>query len=433
MTHDRLKEVGAFLKRQREAKGLRPEDLVTKGLSKTTIRRIEAGKDLVREGKVRLYCQQLGYEFREVCEILGYRDMGRLKKRLEEIEFDIDLAINLDQSFDELKEIASNLEPDHPYIPSVHFLKAKAHFYAGRYEKAENEAVTAIELSQKHQDTQMNIESISRNILSNVYYWQNRLKDSFEEIERAIERFDTSGDNHDRYHMMLLNKAVLLHKLGRLRDAEDILDYLLKEGKNIDRAALKASVYELQAEVKRQNKQYEQALQFAREGLKIVAMNQLYSRAFELWIVVGNIYEDLGDPDSAKSAYLRALKLEGKLPDSTMIGTGYACLGNLYRRQKDFKTAKIYFDKALTFESDDISFIDTLVGIAQLFLDQGMKESAIRPLQKALDMATIQGMTQKQYDICLLLTQCFEGIDNVQYINHLKLFHRISLELKREA
>jgi tetratricopeptide (TPR) repeat protein len=435
MAKCKYREIAKFLERQIKERGLRVENIACKGLSASTIRRILRGEISLKEEKIRLLCHQLGYQLEEVAQLLGHEDLTKIKERLDEIDLDIELRIDLRQSIAELDDVAENMSTNHLYMQVIHYLKAKAFFYSGQkwYDEAEKEALHALDVANIHQGNKMNIASCALNLLSNIYYKTKGVKSAYDTIIRSIDQFDLEGENIGRYYMALVNKASYLEKMDRLRDAEEILEYLIGNISNMTHELTKVTVHELYAQVKRQQKQFDDALRFARKGLAIACMNQFHDRAFELWAVIGQTHEDLGQLDSAQNAFQRALRLENHIKQKSLLLSVYTHLGNLHRRKHEVIQSKHYFEMALKMEVDDTRYIDTLEGYARLCIETDQPSQAIEPLKKAMRLAATQGIKSKEQDICLLLAECLEFIDQDQFLKYQHLFYRISVEAKKEA
>lgn len=434
MTQSKYREVVQYLERQRKTRNLKVEELACEGLSPSTIRRIFGLKSFLKEEKLRLLCRQFGYQLEEVAQILGYEDLNKLRQKLEEIESDIETKIDLEQSILELEEIKQNIDTDHLYAQVLCYLKAKAYFYAGPqyYDQSEKEALNAISVAEKHESNAMNIISCARNILSNIYYKTKGLKSAYDEIVKAVDLFDLEGERMDVYFLSLMNKASYLEKLDRIREAEDILSYLIENISQITKAWRQANIYEQQARVKKENRQYKEALEYIRLGEKIAIDNSLYDRIFELRIVKANIFEQQGEFDNAISMYKRALKLQTKLPEkSPLLLTGYTYLGDLHRRKREFDEAKRYLAMALNIKYESHRYVHALEAYARLCIDQDQLGQAVNPLKEALKLSAAQGLKKKEQEICLLLAQCYEFTDQTQFLKYQHLYYRLGLEAQK--
>jgi tetratricopeptide (TPR) repeat protein len=434
MTQSKYREVVQYLERQRKARNLKVEELACEGLSPSTIRRIFSLKYFLKEEKLRLLCRQFGYQLEEITQILGYENLHQLNQNLEDIETDIETKVDLKQSISELDEISQNLDDDHLYAQVIHYLKAKAYFYQGPhcFDQAEKEALCAIGASEKHESSDMNIAGCAHNILSNIYYKTKGLKSAYLEVSKAIDKFNLNGKRVDIYFLSLMNKASYLEKMDRIREAEDILTYLVENISRITKAWRQANIYEQQARVKMENRQYEEALKYCRLGERIAIDNGLDDRIFELRIVRGNIHEKKEELDEAINMYKRALKLQSKLPsESPLLLTGYAHIGDVYRRQRNFEQAKKYLVKALDIKDDSVRYVHALEAFARLCIDQDQLGQAVDPLKEALKLSAAQGLKKKEQEICLLLAQCYEFTDQTQFLKYQHLYYRLGLEAQK--
>lgn len=439
-------ELAKYLRQQREAKGLKPKDLVCENLSEPTIRRIERG-ERVRPESLEAYCKQIGIPYRQVLQMFGQESEESIRQRLEEIDFDIEFRLHIPQSIQDLQEIKDRLGPNHPLIPRIHWMRAKAYFYAGKRDKAEEECLAAIAAAKKHAGYQ-NIEAMTQIILGLIYFYDRTHPEALAETERGIEKFDRNAEyfDPDRFYMALLNKVAILERMGRIHEAEDILDQLVEESSFIERGVVKANVFEYAAKLKMKNGRYPEALTYALQGLNVTEKHSLYDRAVELWVVVGDIRDKMGQFEEAKRAYNQALKLKKHLLEvqtpknhtekkyrEAIVATTYAALGKLHGRNGEYETAKSYFEEALKFENDDSRFIDIYQALGELFFNHGKREAAIGPLKQGLELARIKGIVDKEAEIAGLLADCFEGYDQEQHYLYLQIFRKLSRDLKREA
>jgi tetratricopeptide (TPR) repeat protein len=429
-----LKALGEFLRRERERRGLSLDNIADDVLSKTTAWRIEAGNSSVSIEKYRHYCEKFGFDISKIQPMNDPDNLVQVKERLENIELKIELGLDLDGCIKALDTL--QVDQKHPLVQLVHFMKAKAFMYSNKVERAEREFSQAIAAAEKHweQFGYLNVVSCSYNALSNIAYRGHDLQSAAHLVEKAVKSFDPKGERQDAYYMILMNQASYLEKLGRIGEAQRIVDYLIDQIHHIDDLLVKLGVYHLQARLKRKEKLIDEALESAQIGLKIACRNKLNDRAAEFWTTMGNIYEDLNRYDEAHNAYLSVVELKDKVRDPLVLLDAVNDLGHLYIKQENWEMAEAVFKDAIEAgKNGGRRYINSLLGISTLYFRQNRKAEAVDYLKEALSLAHTQRLRKKKKKAILMLTQCFEDSDDMkQYMEYLIMLQKVDLELEED-
>ncbi len=438
------REMGQYLKSQRESLGLKIKDIVCPGLSVKTIQRIEQGQT-VSEKSLRLYCKQIGFPFHQLFQ--SERSDEQLDQLLDQIDADLEFRLDIPQSIHQLDEIKSKIGSSHPLMPRVLLLKAKGYLYAGKLDKAENEVVLCMDVSRKHDDTE-NILGMASLILGTINFYTRSLSVALEATEKAIWWFEQAIDKwgtefkyYSRYFLALMNKVSFLEKKEQLMSAGETIDKLVENLKQISKADWKATILETKGRLERERGRHLEAIKHLHMGLQVSVDHGLCEEAFQLWKVLGDVHRDLKQPAEAERCYFQALRLKDRILSEgnseeeknrrgAVISTAFTALAEMYVAQEQYDKAKHYFEQALQFESDDSRFVDTYMGIGEMFLKRGKRESAHGPFQKALELAEEKGVFGKIPDIHSKLATCFQGTNETRYFYHLKMLHETYEKLK---
>lgn len=420
-----FKKIGKFLEKKRNEMGLSLENLaMSGGLSVTTLCRLEKGKVPKKIDKAikgyQKYCALLGLNLDEVDQIVAMSDPAELKTRLMLIESSIDLKQSLEEDIERLEQLEI-FAPESPYIV---FLKAKALFYSKQWEKAKAEALKVIDLTEEKNEE--NLRGAAYNILANYYYQKNDLSSAIEELEKGIEAFD-GEERLDIYYALLSSKVIFLEQSGHLEDGQEELEELGENIHRISNTHVACLVYEYQAKVLLKHKKYEKALNKVLLGLKLASREQKFDQAFELWEVLGRIYEAKQDFESAERAYFKALKLEEKVTIPSLLITIYNRLGRLSMKQKKFNQAASYLEKALSYQESYSGprLIEAIASQAELFIAQGKRDQAISTLKKGLELAEKLDVPAQAQKLVSLILDCMEETDE-NYFDYLKRFYQLS-------
>jgi tetratricopeptide (TPR) repeat protein len=299
-------------------------------------------------------------------------DPAEFKRRLQILEVSIDLKQSLEEDFKRLQYYESSVES--PYLS---FLKAKTLFYMNRLVEAKDEAWKVIQLTEKENPD--NLRSAAFNLLANYYFQRNEITTALEEIENGIEAFD-GEERLEIYYALLSFKVILLEQSGRLEEGQEELEELIENIHLIPVSHIRCLVYEYQARVQIKYKKYDAALKTALSGLKMASKENFFNQAFELWEVLGQIYEAKEDFELAEHSYLKALALHKKLTNPTLIITLYNLLANLYMKQEKFDLAQSYLEKALSYREsyEGPRLLEAFASQGELFMKQGKPRKPFR-------------------------------------------------------
>lgn len=159
----------------------------------------------------------------------------------------------------------------------------------------------------------------------------------------------------------LIGQALVLRKTGQNTRA---LDMLQKAGRAGGSAELN---YQLSVQ-NRLCGNSEAALRFIEQALAQERLASFYNEK-------GLVLEDLNKFEEAKAAYEAAIQINQYAPDS------FANLGNLFLKNKEYRTAEDYYKKALAL---DESFLNAHHNLAVSLCEQGRKAEGLEHYREAL-------------------------------------------------
>lgn len=414
-----FKKIGKFLEKKRNEEGYSLEYLAMKGeQSITTLCRLEKGDGPKKIEKAieayEKYCSLFGFTVEEVYQIIRLEEPDELRTRLEIAEVSIDLKQSLKEDIERLEQLEVYAEVYSKEKAWITFLKAKAFFYLGQLEKAKAAATKVIESEEANSE---NLKSAAHNLLANYYYANNDIPSALMEIEEGIKSFKGSS-RMDVYYGLLSFKVLLL------RNSYEELEELIQNHHQIQNAHITCLVFECKARNELERKKYDKAICSAIAGLKIAAKEQKFDRSVELWEVLGKVYEEKGDFDTAERAYKKALKLEGKV-DQKLLTTIYNRLGYLKLKQDQLDQVQEYINHAFSIDHVGPRILETYCLQGRLWIRKGKMKQAVSILEKGVKIAEKFGAKEAAQNIVTLLLSCLQE-NEPKYFEYLNTFFKLS-------
>lgn len=423
------KRVGLELKKIRESLEHTQENYIDQHLSASTISRIENGK-CGNWKSVDYYALRLGVNLKDIIKELSRgKSLNEQKYRILLIENKIEKHL-----FNEALHDIDNLYIDFstPEVMLIYFLQGKTYYYMGRLAEAEKEIIKAIDLGRKHPEYQLlNVLSCALNTLSFIYYRRQQLCKALEYVEEAIEAFKLDGERNYVYHTILLNKMCYLEKMGRLNEAEQIIEELFEDRHQIKRVKTKGKLYEIYTKIKLRKNRIDEAISIVSEGLEeLIQINAQVSiqsdEETELWILMGDLTQKKGQHECALSCYSMPLSYSDRLRDQFLLTTIYTKLAECHLEINNMKAAKEWINKAITIArklnySGD-RFIKAVYTFGKIYIDdQPLK--VIPLLEEALVLAEQQNLLEYQYKTLSLLTTYYKTKNTEKFQYYMELLH----------
>lgn len=173
------------------------------------------------------------------------------------------------------------------------------------------------------------------------------------------------------------------------------------------------------------------AIEYTLRALRIAEKQGDRKRLSTLLLNIGNIYsEQPSTLDTARSYYLRALKIGEEIEYIDILGLGYLNLGELYFRQSKYDSAQYNFEKALTLVSSPGEIATCLSSIGKIYAERGEYQTAVKYNLDALEIARKENVPLETSKILLVLASAYEGQEmHRQAINYYEEARLISIEV----
>ncbi|SMO84129.1 tetratricopeptide repeat protein [Melghirimyces algeriensis] len=431
-----IREIGEIIRKNRKEKGFRLEDLADENISSATISNVERGIPYVSLDKVQYLLAKLGIEMDKLPSLLmdEQRENKDLEFKLFAIETMRDAFGNTDDLLKELNGL--ELEDSHPYAATVWYLKGRCYCQNRLWDKAERALSNGIRLSKQHPyGEKSNIEAACFTELGLCSYHQNNLETALKFTESGLDAFQTEGDRKFIQYKLLRNKAVYLERLGRLNEAlqvvQDTWDYLSE----IQPVSVVLSLYCLRADLSVKTGLYQEAIEIAKDGLKIAQFDQRYGHLFDLWAILGSAYIKLMEWSIAEYCFRMALKLKDKPIHQHSLIDAYTRLGLMYLKQERWEEAREVIEKAVE-NGKKLNhvpwLINAYISLGDYYRLQGGDQQAISSYQNAYDLAYANQLRYKEQTILLRLAKCWEKIDEQEFQRCMRNIYKVQEKISEE-
>ncbi|SDX38658.1 Tetratricopeptide repeat-containing protein [Marininema mesophilum] len=432
MEPSKIKDVGEAIRRVRKSKGLRLEDLADENISPATISNIERGITHVNVSKVYYIVEKLGVSMSEIPFLLLEQqdELNELRFTLDSIETLIELEGDSVTILAQLNQI--ELEDSHVYAALLQYIKGKHYRYEQNWKKAERCYGLAISLSNQNNDKD-NMEAISFLDLSMCCYFQNEMEKALEFVNSGLDAFYEDDDRQYVKFKLLRNKVIFLERLGKnvegLKVIQDVWD-TLEGGQDTDTIL---TFYAMRAELLRKVELVDEAIHFAKEGLRLARMNKHYIAIFDLLTVLGNLYTTKEQWKKAEHCFNNSLASR-HLKNEESLTDNYIGLGILKAQQKKMDEAKSLFQQAITNaenHTDAPKLTYALRVMGDLLKDNGTKLEAVPYYERALELAQKINHKRAESQLHIRLSQCYEDNDQKEFEKSLLNIYKTHLELKK--
>lgn len=427
-------DIGEIIRKVRKERGLRLEDLADENISPATISNVERGVPHVGHEKALYLIRKLGIELSQVPEILHGQQLEL--KQLQKILFQMECLCDggdPDQAVKKLDKL--ELENSHPYAAYYFYIKGKSHCRLQNWTKAERALFHAVRLGSQ---TETNIEACAFAELSLVCYYQNDLETALKYANSGIDAFLDNGNRPHIIYTLKRNQAIYLERQGRLGEAIGVVHEMWDSLPQMEQVETKLTFYWLRAELARRTGNYDEAVQYAEEGMEIARFNYQHSSMFDLWIVLASVYMELKEWEQAESCFEMALNLKERVigGEKDRFITAYAHLGLLYMKLDRNEEAHQMLKEAVLL-GQKFNDLPRLTYALQLMGDFYYKQSqiqdAIAYYQQGLEIARKHQLKKREYEALLHLAQCFEDVDEKEFHKLTRNMYSVLVDLKSEG
>lgn len=425
-----LHEMGEVIRKVRKERGLRLEDLADENISPATVSNIERGVAHVSPEKITYLLDKLDLPMHKLPEMLvqEQEELKKVKFKLLTISTLRKIG-NVDEALDRLEELS--LDDSHPYIAYAYFFKGKCYTSKRKWKQAERALYNAIRLSQQNPYRENNMEAASYLLLGLIRYYQNDLDQALEYTNNGIETFIDEGENQHFKSLLYRNKGVYLHRLGRVAEGMRLVQDIWDSISFIDDASTALGFYWLRAEFSRLSGLYDEAIQYAVEGIELSRRNKLYDSMCDLWTVLGSVYTAQKEWELAETSFSMAQKLEGKFQADQRLTSVYTRMGVLYIKQNRNEEAYKSLLKAIKYAEkfdDAPRLTSSLLIMGDLCQRINKSEEAISHYEKALQIAQKHDYKDKEFKIWFSLARCFDGKDEKEFQKCMRNMYNVKKE-----
>lgn len=430
-----LVELGMVFKNRRLELRKKQSDLADDFISSSTISVIERGGSVSRK-MLEHYCKKLGWNYEDIPKYLNeFRESQKdqtqdLLFQLEMIENDID-CVNPSFGLERLRDIPiSNHDPLQAY---VEYLRGKASFRKGSYDKAAAYLKEAIRLCNKYKEfEERNIKSISYYILGQIAYLKSDFLEALSYVEEGLRYFHENDHRPYLKYCLLISKVIYLEKLGKYVEGITILKEEMWPNLHEIDTDIRLHMYEMHATLLNHDNMPEKAIQYAKKGIEIARRVEDYDRCFELWTTLGISYKRLGDLEKAKQCFETVLRFEEKIQRINLVAHNYRELGILYLLEGNEVLAEKTLRKAekLSYKSKDpMRQCEALIALGKMFERQNRQEEAIQYLEKARKIAEANFLLRHECDAVVVLIELYKEKNSIKHLECSARLHQIVVQL----
>ncbi|MEI9944706.1 MAG: tetratricopeptide repeat protein [Chitinophagaceae bacterium] len=131
---------------------------------------------------------------------------------------------------------------------------------------------------------------------------------------------------------------------------------------------------------------------------------------------IGDTYEKLNKLDSARVYTKQAHELSLKIKSDGLTGIALNNLGNIYSKMNEVAAAMQFYRSSLFYyekDNDDEGICETTLGMARLFQQSGITDSALYYAKQSVTIAKQSGFTKYLLDASRFLTDYYKSKKNI--------------------
>lgn len=428
-------QIGEILRKRRKELGLRLEDLADDFISPSTISNIERGITYVNEEKIHYVAKKLGVNLNQIHELLAKekQEENQMELKLASIENMIDL-MSPDRGLERLRKL--EVPSNHVLSAQVHFLRGKVYLKKRNWLKAQNHFMEAIRLvDQKEERLKTNIKSASYHELSRIANANHDVEQALKYVEEGIEYFQTDGERAYYQYQLAISRISYLEKLQRTEEALRQIHELWEQVPQMKNVELVLELYKVHLSILGKLNLYEEAIQYAMQGIEVARINKKQEHASELWILLGCIYLKLKKWEEGENCFRTALGLQEKVKSDLLKIKAHTYLGLVYLEQaRWYEAEELLREAQILCEKNQLSQFNSLtyVILADCYQKQGQISNAIALYEKGLKVAQKNKDIKLKRLIVLKIAQCYEHVDEQKFKEYLVELYQLEKEAKDE-
>lgn len=429
-------QIGELLRKRRKELGLRLEDLADDFISPSTISNIERGITYVNEEKIHYVAEKLGINLNQIHELLAKekQEENRMELKLASIENMIDL-ISPDRGLERLRKL--DVPSNHVLSAHIHFLRGKVYLKKNNWIKAQNHFLEAIRIvDQKEEKLKTNIKAASYHELSLIASAHQDIEQALKYVDEGIESFCADGERSYYQYRLAISRVSYLEKLQRTEEALRQIHDLWKQASQIKSVDLILELYKVHLSILGKLNLFEEAIQYAMQGIEVARINKKQEQAAELWIILGCIYLKLKKWEEGENCFRTALGLQEKVKSDFLKIKANTYLGLLYLEQECWDQAEELLQEALQLceknQKQNPNQWLTYVFLGDCYQKQGKAFEAISLYEKGLDIVKKSRDQHQARWIVLKMAQCYEYVNEHKFQEYLLKLYQLDKEAKHE-
>lgn len=407
--------ISYLIRKERDLRGWRLEDLADKTVSVSTISNIENQTAPVKENKIIHILEKLGISKRALPKRIeaATKEIQKYQNSLKLIE-----AMLNGQSLEEAKKKIEqfSLAEYHPLHPLVLYSEAYYHYYKREYETAEQLLQQAMSIcKQYHLNPKPNFLSDCFCLLSSSSYYQNDIEKAMILAEQGLDLLNESIPHNKVKYMLLGNKIIFLEKQGENAQALQLVSQVWDSIQQVESHSVKLNLYKSKANLLLKGNQLEEAIYFALKGFEI-AQNTSWNRfTFDFLMILGLIYLQQKNYETASEHFQTVIHLDKNLKFPRRHVDAYTNLAILCNSQKNWDLTKDFVTKAIQIgrDTNDIyRLTKALIVNGYFYQAQQQIKEAVPFYTEAYHLAKANQFKHRQFKALFHLLECHDILKN---------------------
>jgi tetratricopeptide (TPR) repeat protein len=427
--------IGRVLRKEREKKGWSLSNLanMTDHLSSSSMSNMERGFSGVSEKKIVEYCKLLDIDPNNLPKMVNIDNdvEAGWAKTLLRIEQKIDL-LGSEQAHRELRKV--EVEDKHPLYVVYLYLEARCYYHKGNFKKAEDRFTRALQGVKKHPDLRYsNISAACYKELGRIaFYYHHNLEQALSYTDQGLEAFNADGERKIIKYALLSGKASYLGKLQQNGESMKILEELWSEQNQWYLSnEIVLNIMEIRANLVAKNGFYDEALQYALEGMQLATAHENHERALEMATSLGKIYTLKKEYSEAEEWLKFALQLKTEVKRAYLFAVDtYTQLGILYMTLEQMDKALKHLKEAVSLgekSKDGVQYYYAIIALADYYMKLNQFNQAIPLYEKAIDQAKKQTLSIIDPDIYAKMSRCYQTSDPIKSQKYMDKYLKIKL------
>lgn len=251
----------------------------------------------------------------------------------------------------------------------------------------------------------------------------------------GIDAFNPEGERGELIHILQVNRVNYLKNIGKITDALREIDQMWDDIDVIDQPKVVLNIYELRADLCIMLGMYEEAIEYAKEGLKKARACHQYEDMFYLFTSLGHACLRDKRLDDAEENLKMALNLSQYTKNRGVLLSTYTYLGSLYLQQDKYKEAENALSEAIQIgdaHKSAVRLVDTYITYGELFHKQGNYQKASGYHRKAIELARKCNNRQKEHKAMFLLSKSLEKTDEKEFNECMKNMYKLQEQIYEE-